>query len=149
MRFSVEMSGGGGGRISRGGADHSAVTFRSLGAAYVTSINHINLEPQDRSRFVMLELDPLPHSDDPMRSIKELHSLECRARELSPAFFKRMLSLSERWDVTHATIAAEARRRGADARQADTLATVLTGRDLALHESKVCHRQTTRNWSHH
>lgn len=39
------MSGGDGGRVSRGGADHSSVSFRSLGAAYVTSINHIHLEP--------------------------------------------------------------------------------------------------------
>jgi hypothetical protein len=37
------MSGGEGGRVSRGGADHSAVSFRTLGAAYVTSINHIQL----------------------------------------------------------------------------------------------------------
>ena len=36
------MSGGHGGRTSRGGADHSSVSFRLLGPAYVPSINHIH-----------------------------------------------------------------------------------------------------------
>lgn len=51
------MSGGKGGRIARGGADHTADSFRMWGAAYVTSINHIHLQPQYRSRFLIC-IDP-------------------------------------------------------------------------------------------
>lgn len=135
------MSGGAGGRISRGGADHSSVSFRSLGAAYVTSINHIHLEPQDRSRFIMLELGRLPEVEDPGQTAAALKELEGCVSRLAPAFFSRMLSQSQRWDVTHATIAAEARRIGADARQADTVATILAGRDLALFDGSVGQRR--------
>lgn len=126
------MSGGDGGRISRGGADHSSVSFRMLGAAYVTSINHIELEPQDRSRFVMLELRPVPIREDPSRGVADLNGLERHVALLSRSFFRRMLAQSTRWDVTYAAIQAEAQRRGADPRQAATVSTILTGRDLAL-----------------
>ncbi len=126
------MSGGQGGRISRGGADHSSVSFRALGAAYVTSINHIYLEPQDRSRFVMLELGNLPDVRSPAQTAAALCNVETCAKDLATRAFRRMLSQSRRWDSTHAMIAAEARRYGADARQADTAATILTGRDLGL-----------------
>jgi hypothetical protein len=131
------MSGGQGGRISRGGSDHSSVSFRALGAAYVTSINHIHLEPQDRSRFVMLELGSLPYSESPTRSAMKLRELEGCAKELAPRVFRRMLSQSQRWDATHAVIAAEARRLGADARQAQTTATILAGRDLVLFDGDL------------
>lgn len=131
------MSGGGGGRISRGGADHSSVSFRSVGAAYVTSINHIHLEPQDRSRFVMLQLDNLPKPASPFKSAEALDSLECSARDLAPKFFKRMLGSSSRWDKTHAAISAEVRLLGFDARQASTAATIVAGRDIALFDGDI------------
>ncbi|MFD0980652.1 hypothetical protein [Tropicimonas aquimaris] len=127
------MSGGKGGRIARGGADHTAVSFRTLGAAYVTSINHIHLQPQDRSRFVMIELKALPVNAPP--------DLFLRLRDccggLSAKFRGRMLMRSLIWDTTHATIAMRAKQLGADTRQADTAATVLTGLDLLLHDRPV------------
>jgi energy-coupling factor transporter ATP-binding protein EcfA2 len=79
------MSGGEGGRVSRGGSDHSAVSFRTLGAAYVTSINHIQLEPQDRSRFVMLDLGQLPITSDPLKMMSRLEVFEKSIRALSIA----------------------------------------------------------------
>jgi hypothetical protein len=132
------MSGGDGGRTSRGGADHSSVSFRTLGAAYVTSINHIELEPQDRSRFVMLELDSLPDGENPAKGAADLQALESQARKHSSGIFRRMLAQSGRWDATQAAIAAEARSLGADARQAATVSTILTGRDLALFDGQIC-----------
>jgi hypothetical protein len=132
------MSGGNGGRISRGGADHSSVSFRTLGAAYVTSINQIELEPQDRSRFVMLELDSVPDSENPAQSAADLQALESHVRLQSSGIFRRMLAQSRRWDATQAAIAGEARSLGADARQAATVSTILTGRDLALFDDPIC-----------
>jgi energy-coupling factor transporter ATP-binding protein EcfA2 len=131
------MSGGGGGRVSRGGADHSAVSFRSLGAAYVTSINHIDLEPQDRSRFVLIDLGLLPATSDPLQTMTRLKAFEAAAKSLSTCLRGRMLGQSGRWDETHSAIASAARKEGADARQADTIATILAGRDLVLFDGKV------------
>lgn len=131
------MSGGEGGRVSRGGADHSAVSFRTLGAAYVTSINHNQLEPQDRSRFVMIDLGQLPITSDPLQTMSRLAAFEKSIRALSSRFRGRILAQSGRWDESHAVIAAAARSEGADARQANTAATILAGRDLALFEGDI------------
>ena len=131
------MSGGEGGRVARGGADHNSVVFRSLGSVYVTSINHIQLEPQDSSRFVMLELAKLPCSKNPIDTALALQSFESKGRSISPRFLRRMLSQSVRWDSTHMAIASHARSLGADARQADTISTILTGRDLVLFDGDV------------
>jgi hypothetical protein len=104
-----------------------------LGAAYVTSINHIHLQPQDRSRFVFVELKALPASAPP-----DLYpGLRERCRSLSTKFRGRMLVQSLNWDTVHARIAARAKRRGADSRQADTAATVLAGLDLLLHDGPI------------
>ncbi|WP_164658140.1 hypothetical protein [Tropicibacter sp. Alg240-R139] len=131
------MSGGGGGRISRGGSDHSPVSFRMLGSAYVTSINHIHLEPQDRSRFAVMELRPLPRCNDPMAAARDLGRLFSVCKDLSARFRGRMLHQSERWDKTHGVIAAKAQSIGADARQAATAATTLAGFDLALFDGEI------------
>lgn len=135
------MSGGAGGRTSRGGADHSPISFRTLGAVYVTSINHIQLEPQDRSRFAVLELQALPPSLDPSKTALDLERLFGTARDMSPKWRGWMLAQSERWDETLLAISARARNAGADARQATTAATILTGLDLALFDRKICEQR--------
>ncbi|WP_137702385.1 hypothetical protein [Marimonas lutisalis] len=131
------MSGGAGGRISRGRSDHSPVSFRTLGPAYVTSINHIHLEPQDRSRFVLLELRALPSCQDPTQAAVDLSGVFEMSREISARFRGRMLAQSSRWNQTHGAISAKARTLGADARQADTAATILAGLDLALFDGEI------------
>ncbi len=131
------MSGGAGGRISRGGADHASVSFRALGAAYVTSINHIHLEPQDRSRFVLRELGALPNDGDPAKAAANLSNLVGWCRNNSGMFRGKMLAQSRYWDTTHATIAARAQALGANERQAQTAATILAGLDLLLFDGGI------------
>jgi energy-coupling factor transporter ATP-binding protein EcfA2 len=131
------MSGGAGGRISRGGSDHSPVSFRTLGAVYVTSINHIHMEPQDRSRFVVLELQSLPDCQDPIAATKELSRAFDLCGEISTRFRGKLLRQSERWSRTHSAISAKARSLGADARQASTAATILAGLDMALFDGDI------------
>lgn len=133
------MSGGAGGRISRGGSDHSPVSFRMLGAVYVTSINHIHMEPQDRSRFIVLELQSLPDCQDPIAAAEDLSRAFALCGEISTRFRGRLLRQSERWDRTHSAISAKARSFGADARQAATAATILAGLDLALFDGDIDH----------
>jgi len=131
------MSGGAGGRISRGSADHSPVSFRALGAAYVTSINHVHMEPQDSSRFAVLELKPLPDIREPATAMNDLDHVFRTCKKISRQFLGRMLQQSKRWDRTQAVIAAKARSTGADARQADTAATILAGLDLVLFDGEI------------
>ncbi len=131
------MSGGSGGRIARGSADHSAVSFRMVGATYVTSINHIQLEPQDRSRFAILQLNALPKTGHPEQSQLKLEQLLKKLRDLSARFRGHMLKQSSRWDRTVAKIKARAMSLGADARQAETAAAILAGLDLALFKGDI------------
>ncbi|MGJ8589367.1 MAG: hypothetical protein ACSHXW_14545 [Yoonia sp.] len=131
------MSGGGGGRISRGGADHASKSFRMLGAAYVSSINHIQFEPQDSSRFVVLGLLPIPRQTTPSGGKDKLAEVFELCRKMSSHFRGRMLAQSERWDRTHAAISAKAKSMGADSRQADTASTILTGLDLFLFDGEI------------
>jgi len=131
------MSGGGGGRISRGGADHTSKSFRIVGAAYVSSINHIQFEPQDSSRIVVLGLLPIPRPTAPSGGTDKLTEVFEICRKLSSQFRGRMLSQSERWDRTHAAISAKAKSMGADSRQADTASTILAGLDLFLFDGEI------------
>lgn len=131
------MSGGSGGRISRGSADHKAVAFKILGSAYLTSINHIHFEPQDRSRFAVLELNPLQNSAEPIIAARNFQDFLATCRNISNRFRGRMLAQSGRWDRTFESVKARAQSKGADARQAETAAAILTGLDLALHDGEL------------
>jgi len=131
------MSGGAGGRISRGGSDHSAVSFRALGAVYVTSINHVHLEPQDISRFVVLRLGSLPDCLDPVSAAEDLERAFSICSEFSSRIRGKLLKQSERWGRAHSAIGAKARSLGADARQADTMATIFAGLDLLLFDGDI------------
>jgi energy-coupling factor transporter ATP-binding protein EcfA2 len=131
------MSGGAGGRISRGGSDHSAVSFRTLGAVYVTSINHVHLEPQDRSRFVVLGLGSLPDGLDPVAAAEELDRAVSKSKEVTSQLRGRMLKQSKLWDRTQSAIVARARSMGVDARQAATMASILAGLDLLLNDGVI------------
>lgn len=131
------MSGGNGGITSRGGADHAAVSFRTIGSAYLTSINHIHLEPQDRSRFVMLELGPQPNRGDPTKSSQDLSILRKLCAELSLSLRGKMLNQSAHWDGTYEAVKVRLQEMGADPRQADTNATILAALDLLLFDGAI------------
>ncbi|MDU8913431.1 hypothetical protein [Aestuariicoccus sp. MJ-SS9] len=131
------MSGGAGGKISRGSADHKAVSFRIVGSAYLTSINHVHFEPQDRSRFAVIALKPLPAPDAPSMAAEDVEAFLADCCNLSSRFRGRMLRQSPRWDRTFASIKARAQSKGADVRQAETAAAILCGLDLALHNGEI------------
>jgi hypothetical protein len=136
LGFLRRMTGGNGGRVARGGADHRAHHFYSVGAGYLTAILPPPMAPQDRSRIVHLELGPLPPAE-PVRAAQRLVELRQEARDLAPGLWRRMLDQSARWDATVAAFAAEARRMGADHRDADTAAALVAGRDLLTEDGEV------------
>lgn len=130
LRLFRHMSGGEGSRVVRGSANHVAVTFRLVGSGYLSSILSVELEPQDRSRFVMLGLGALPRDADARR----LDRLARRAASMGPALWRRMLWASPRWDAAWARWRALARGLGADSRDAATVGAILAGWDLMLHD---------------
>ncbi|WP_139250912.1 hypothetical protein [Palleronia salina] len=131
------MSGGGGGKIARGSSDHTSKSFRALGPVYLSAINHVEFAPQDRSRFVFLQLDALPALGGPVEGAERLQQTRKMAKRLSSALWARMLAQSVRWDRDYLAVKASLDAKGADARQAATIATIVLGRDLLLYEGSI------------
>lgn len=127
LRLFRHMAGGEGSRVVRGSANHQAVTFRLIGAGYCSSILTADLEPQDRSRFVMLELRALARPDH-----ARLLRLQDLARDLGPRLWRRMLAGSVRWDREFRVWRDLCAAMGADARDASTVGAVLTGWHILL-----------------
>jgi hypothetical protein len=124
------MSSGEGARAVRGSAGGSAQTFSVTGCAYLSSILHVPMKPQDRSRIAVVRLGQLtggPESTDRAERARALikwakeHSDQLRARAIANAPF--FVELGQRYRRAFL-------ERGADARQADQLATLAAGRDL-------------------
>lgn len=125
------MSGGDGSVTIRGGADHTSVSFALRGAVCLASIIPGRLEPQDRSRFVMLELGSRPAVADPARAEVALDALHERTARLGARFWRRMLARSVDWDRAHRLASAYVQRLGGEARDGSTIGAVLAGWHLA------------------
>lgn len=130
------MSGGDGSRVTRGSSDHKAVNFSLVGAGYLSSILPGRLEPQDRSRFVMLELGQIPQPPDSAGSAeagaRRLAELRDEARFQGPRLWRRMLDQALRWDGAFNTYSALVQRMGGEHRDGATIGALLAGRDLLL-----------------
>lgn len=131
------MYDGVGAQIQRGGADHKSVGFRMTGAAYLTSINHIELPPQDRSRFAMIELGKHPVGSEAVNSLKCFQRVCAFTERNRNAVLNRMLSQSVRWDETVGALTQQAISLGADMRQADTAASIVAGLDCLLFDERI------------
>lgn len=123
------MSGGGGGRVVKGGADHVATGFRMLGAIGLFAIRPPEMNAAERSRFVRIEVGTLPRVD-PTVAAKRLAALRQTARQDGRRFWASVFWQAGRWDETAAAFAAAARQLGADAREAATVAFVAAGLDM-------------------
>lgn len=128
------MSGDTGAKAVRGQASHTAVTFTLYGAGYLSSILPGRLEPQDRSRFVMLELDQIPKSDDPAAAAIRLAKLREDASRLGPRLWRRALERSADWDATFNAYRALVQTLGGEPRDGATIGAILAGFDLLTYE---------------
>ena len=129
------MSSGDGARTLRGGADHKAVDFRNFGAGYLSSIIHGRLEPQDRSRFVTIRLDPLPGDVDLAEAMARYHDIIERGNALNPRLWRRVLDRSGVWDRTYAAYFGMVQRIGGRSRDAATIGAVLAGYDMLTEDT--------------
>jgi hypothetical protein len=129
LALARRMSGGGGGRVLKGGADHGAQGFTMLGAMALFAITPPPMNAAELSRFVRLQLGPLPRID-PGVAASRLAALRRWAADHQAELWSRALAQAERWDETAAAFAGVARSLGADARQADTVGAVASGLDV-------------------
>ncbi|GAB5388482.1 MAG: hypothetical protein Alpg2KO_14500 [Alphaproteobacteria bacterium] len=125
------MSGGEGAQVLRGSASHQAVSFQITGPAWLSSILHVPLSPQDLSRISHVRLAPLGAVT--LDDMKDLTTESTALAALSAQFWGRMIKGWEHFLAARQVYAAALRdKRDCDARQADQLGTILAGRQVML-----------------
>lgn len=118
--------------ITRGSADHSAQSFTLQSSFWFSSIKVPPMTPQDRSRFAILELDPIPSGTPPLDLAK--YDLEGMGRALT----RRMVDGWGRFWPTKLKFHEALGLAGHSARACDQFATLLAAADLVLmdHETE-------------
>lgn len=118
-----------GDKIHRGGQDHSAHEFTLRSLFWFSSINIPPLQPQDRSRLAILELQPFGKDAGPPPVLADYH-LPVLGRQL----LRRMIDCWPRLEATkvayHGVLAAQ----GHDGRACDQFGTLLACADVLLHD---------------
>lgn len=120
------MYSGQGARTVRGSPEGQWQSFTCNGCAYLSSILRAPLKPQDRSRFTLIELAPLPAGASKARA----EAVATRAGEASPCLRARALLKHALFDELLERYRNALLADGCDARQADQLATLISGRDM-------------------
>lgn len=132
------MSDADGAQFERGTSDHAGVRFALYGAGLMASIIPGAMSPQDRSRFVTLDLGERTSDISPEAAAEFLAELEDDAKRLGDMIWRRMLDLApKRWDHTFRFYSSMVETMGARSRDADTIGAVLSGWDLMLYDTKV------------
>lgn len=132
------ISSGKGSRSTRGTSGHTARKFTVTGCAFLSSVLHAPLKPQDRARFMLAQLDTLPKPatereialfvEGTRAAIAEMaaQSPFLRARAIAGwGFYQECFAL-----YRAKFMAPKPSGGGCSARAADQIATILAGRDL-------------------
>lgn len=117
-----------GGAVLRGGADHKGSEFRVRSCFLFSSIIVPPMQPQDRSRIAVLQLDELVNRDIPNLSA-DFWKQRCRMLK------RRLIDQWSRLEGTRACYGEALRDIGHDARGADQFGTLLTCFDLLMFET--------------
>jgi hypothetical protein len=128
-----------GARMHRGGADHQAHEFTLRSCFQFSSINIPPLQPQDRSRLGILELEPFPAGAVPpvLR--------EWNLPELGRQLARRMIDGWERFEPCFAAFAAGLTTRGHSRRGADQFGTLLACAHILL-EDELASEEDVAHW---
>jgi hypothetical protein len=118
-----------GGDVHKGSSDHKAAEFVLNSCFQFSAILTPHMEPQDRSRFAVLELEPLP----PGTAKLDLEGAGLPA--IGAALMRRMIDGWARWPATFTAYHDALTARGHSARSADTFGTLLAAADLALYDA--------------
>lgn len=117
-----------GGDVHKGSSDHKAAEFVLNSCFQFSAILTPHMEPQDRSRFAVLELEPLPPGTPKL----DLEGAGLPA--IGAALARRMLDGWHRWPATFLAYHDALTGSGHSARSADTFGTLLAAADLALYD---------------
>lgn len=117
-----------GGDVHKGSSDHKAAEFVLNSCFQFSAILTPHMEPQDRSRFAVLELEPLPPGTP------KLDLANAGLPAIGAVLMRRMADGWHRWPATFAAYHDALTARGHSARSADTFGTLLAAADLALYD---------------
>ncbi|MEA3053544.1 MAG: hypothetical protein QOG72_2447 [Sphingomonadales bacterium] len=128
--------------IGKGGQDHKGVRFTARSCFVFSSILVPGLQPQDKSRFALLELGPLPAG----QRAPKISAAE--KRTMAAALTRRMVDQWGRWDRTlEAFRDALIDFGGHRNRGADVFGTLLAAAHLAI-EDDAPHHEELAMWGH-
>lgn len=114
--------------MHKGGQDHQVAQFVIQSSFFFSAILMPQMKPQDRSRFAILELKPLPPGTPPL----DLEKLKVPA--LGRALFRRMVDGWPRFAETLRLYREGLERRGHKKRGQDQYGTLLACADLLLYD---------------
>lgn len=112
----------------RGGQDHQAMEFTLQSVFWASSILIPPMEPQDRSRWAVCALNPLPST------AKVPDFKAARLPEMGKKILRRMVDGWARWDATLAAYRDALSAMGHKARACDQFGTLLACADLVLYD---------------
>jgi hypothetical protein len=128
------MSSGAGANVMRGSAGGKGQSFQVTGCAIMAAILPPPLKPQDRSRICVINVQRPPSSKDTARAVETATAAIEEARRLAPGLRTRAIAGWPRFIETFDLYRAGLVGGGLSGRNADTLATILAGRDLLLQD---------------
>ncbi|WP_324694581.1 hypothetical protein [Novosphingobium sp. RL4] len=117
-----------GDELTRGGSDHNAAKFTLQSCFWFSSINIPPMEPADRSRFAILELDPIPDGTPPL----DLAKYDFEA--IGAALTRRMIDGWARFGKTKLKFHEAMTEAGHSPRACDQFATLLAAADVVLND---------------
>ena len=112
----------------RGGQDHQAMEFTLQSVFWASSILIPPMEPQDRSRWAVCALNPLP------RGAKAPDFKAARLPDMGKKILRRMVDGWGRWDETLQAYREALSAMGHKARACDQFGTLLACADLVLYD---------------
>jgi hypothetical protein len=128
------MSSGSGANVMRGSAGGRAQSFQVTGCAVMAAILPPPLKPQDRSRICVINVLRPPSTQSTARAAERAAAAIRDVRKVAPGLRTRAIAGWPRFQETFDLYRAGLIAKGLSGRNADTLATVLAGRDLMLHD---------------
>lgn len=117
--------------LTRGGADHNAQQFTLQSSFWCSSINIPPLEPQDRSRFAICELQPFPAGTPPIDLTK------FNFPEIGRHLMRRMVDGWDRFEATRIRFKAALALVGHDPRACDQFGTLLAAADIVINDHET------------
>jgi hypothetical protein len=128
-----QLSDGDGVTARRGSPSGKASETRVTGCAWLAAILPPMLKPQDRSRFIQLNLKPLVAT----ANVEETDAAIAAVGAMAPGLWARMALNFDRFRATFAAYHRDLIAAKCDIRQADLIATWAAGRDVLIEDGPL------------